>query len=209
MKNKIFNTFKIMLVLALLTAIRPVKAQSMQMHHQHSSAGKNMLLTLMDSMMVQMSKLPKATSPESDFIQQMIPHHEGAVAMAKYEIQHGKDFNMIQLARSILTEQTSEIQQMNLWLKQISATDKEMPSGYQQSMNQSMQTMMNTMPSNEQLTDIDHAFAAVMVPHHQAAVDMAKIILKYSGDQLITGFAKQLISLQQVEIEQMSLFLNK
>lgn len=207
MKNKMLNSLIMVLAVCFLAAIRPVTAQSMQMHHQHSQAGKNIFLTLMDSMMIKMSGLPKASCPESDFIQQMIPHHQCAIAMAKYEVEHGKDFNMIQLAKSILTEQTSEIQQMNLWLKQMPVTGKEIPSGYQQAMNQSMEAMMQNMPSNEQLTHTDQAFAAVMIPHHQAAVDMAKIVMKYSGDHLIAGFAKQLISSEQVEIEQMSLFL--
>src|SRR5471030_1266408 len=73
------------------------------MHHQYPNQSKNIYLLMMDTMMIQMDKVPPVTSPESDFLYQMIPHHEGAIAMAGYEIAHGQNFEMIQLAKSILT----------------------------------------------------------------------------------------------------------
>lgn len=162
---------------------------------------------MMDTMMVKMDDVPKVSSPESDFIWQMIPHHEGAIAMAKYEIGHGRDFMMIQLAKSILAEQTIDIQQMKLWVSNRPAAMGLVPIGYGPAMNQTMVSMMDSMPSNDALKDIDHAFAQVMIPHHQAAVDMAKVILKYSKDLQTTAFARQLISAEEIEIEQMSQFI--
>lgn len=144
---------------------------------------------------------------EADFITQMIAHHEGAIEMARYEILHGSSFEMIQLAKSILVEQTSEIQQMQLWLEKYSSDNKDTPQ-FHQYMNQTMEVMMQNMPVESTLTDIDKAFAKVMMPHHRAAIDMAKVVIKFSKDGQTNAFAKHIISSQQIEIEQMFLFAN-
>jgi uncharacterized protein (DUF305 family) len=135
----------------------------------------------------------------------MIPHHQGAIAMANYEIKFGKNFETIQLAKSIRTEQQYEIQLMQLWLKQSSGDQHGscLLDGFRLSMKKSMNQMMNDMPTDAQLQNVDKAFYRVMVPHHQAAVDMARAVLSYSTDQQTNFFARQIISSQEVEIEQM------
>jgi uncharacterized protein (DUF305 family) len=63
---------------------------------------------------------------DHDFAAMMIPHHEGAIEMAKAELSFGKDPTMRRLAQEILVDQKSEIDAMNLWLaKQSSTPPKE------------------------------------------------------------------------------------
>ena len=54
-------------------------------------------------------------------------------------------------------------------------------------------------------TNIDEQFVAMMVPHHQGAIDMAKVYLKYAKDKTLKAMAEQIISSQQKEIEEMKL----
>src|SRR6201993_297590 len=56
--------------------------------------------------------------PDHDFVTMMIPHHQGAIDMAKALLLFGKDPQMRRLAQEIVTDQQSEIQLMQLWLKQ-------------------------------------------------------------------------------------------
>ena len=56
--------------------------------------------------------------PDHDFVIMMIPHHQGAIDMAKALLLYGKDPQMRRLAQEIITDQQSEIQLMQLWLKQ-------------------------------------------------------------------------------------------
>jgi uncharacterized protein (DUF305 family) len=51
-----------------------------------------------------------------DFAANMLPHHIGAVDMAKVELEHGTDPELRALAQSIIDSQTKEIEFMKAWL---------------------------------------------------------------------------------------------
>ena len=55
-------------------------------------------------------------NPDADFAKSMIPHHQGAVEMAKIELQYGTDPQLRKLAEGIISAQESEIKFMNEWL---------------------------------------------------------------------------------------------
>ena len=58
----------------------------------------------------------KANEFDIEFLRQMIPHHEGAIEMAK-ALKAGNEYaDMQQLADSIIASQTAEVAQMKEWL---------------------------------------------------------------------------------------------
>ena len=68
------------------------------------------------SMMSGMSGVEYTGYADHDFVAHMIPHHEGAVAMAKVELKYGKDAKLRALAKEIIASQDKEIAFMKQWL---------------------------------------------------------------------------------------------
>jgi uncharacterized protein (DUF305 family) len=60
--------------------------------------------------------------------------------------------------------------------------------------------MMKDMSEPPYTGDADKDFVAHMIPHHQGAVDMAEIQLKYGKDPALKRLAKEIISAQHAEI---------
>jgi uncharacterized protein (DUF305 family) len=56
--------------------------------------------------------------PDVDFAQMMIPHHQGAVDMARSQLEHGKDPQLRQMAQKIIEDQEREIATLKEWLAQ-------------------------------------------------------------------------------------------
>ncbi|SBW08945.1 40-residue YVTN family beta-propeller repeat protein (fragment) [uncultured delta proteobacterium] len=55
--------------------------------------------------------------PDTAFVRGMIPHHQGAVAMAKIQLKYGKDPELRKMAQDIIAAQETEIRFMEDWLK--------------------------------------------------------------------------------------------
>lgn len=64
-----------------------------------------------------MAKVPPSGDADIDFVTGMILHHQGAIDMAKIEVEKGKDPEIKKLAQEIIKAQENEIEFMNKWLE--------------------------------------------------------------------------------------------
>jgi len=76
------------------------------------------LIASMDKMHMAMGAVVRSGSKDVDFVRLMLPHHQAAIDMAKTQLLYGKDPQMRRLAQEIITDQQSEIELMQRWLKQ-------------------------------------------------------------------------------------------
>src|SRR5215468_1313972 len=103
-----------------------------QTAHEHKSSTNGIEAGAFTALMAQaMDRMHKDMSivssgdPDRDFAAIMIPHHQGAVDMAKVELQFGKNPVLRRLAQGIIVEQLQEIEVMQRELQQLPAAPKE------------------------------------------------------------------------------------
>lgn len=72
-----------------------------------------------------------------------------------------------------------------------------------------MDKMHAAMSAQQYTGNADVDFAAGMIPHHQAAIDMAKTVLQYGKDPEIRKLAEAVVSAQEAEIKQLEDWLKK
>jgi uncharacterized protein (DUF305 family) len=80
---------------------------------------------------------------------------------------------------------------------------------FMQAMEASMKKMDRDMAAAPMNGDVDHDFATMMMPHHQGAIDMAKVELRYGKDPVMRRLAQEILVDQQSEIDAMQLWLTK
>ena len=194
--------------------------QAQSMHHMASAADTQSqsqpphimaYMDIMNKMHQAMSAGVQAKNADVGFAKGMIPHHEGAIAMAKVQLQYGKDAEMKALAQKIVDTQQSEIKYMQAWLAKnedsqpAASNAKEITQAYQQkAMGNHDAMMQGIMDANP-----DIAFAKGMIPHHQGAIDMATIEQTYGKNPAMLALAKQIKQAQTPEIKQMQDWLSK
>ena len=87
-------------------------------NHQSDDSDWSELIASMDKMHMAMGAVARSGNSDIDFVRLMIPHHQGAIDMAKTQLLYGKDPQMRRLAQEIITDQQLEIELMRRWLKQ-------------------------------------------------------------------------------------------
>lgn len=93
--------------------VEPVaEGDHMQMMDELDTLGLTMKQAGMD---MNMSELDGAKPFDRQFIDMMVPHHQGAIRMARVELKRGKDAQLREIASAIVKAQAKEIREMNAW----------------------------------------------------------------------------------------------
>ena len=165
---------------------------------------------LMHEMMENMMNIEKSGSADIDFLAGMIPHHQSAIEMSESYIDHDpQNADIKSLAQNIISVQQEEIATMNdliSSIKESGVTDTEKADAYQDEYTHIMHTSHSH--STNEYNSVDQAFADGMIEHHQMAIDMSNLILKYSDNEEVKTLAENIISAQEKEIQEMNDFLN-
>jgi uncharacterized protein (DUF305 family) len=144
------------------------------------------------------------------FIDGMIPHHEGAVVMAKEALNKSKRPEILKLANEIIKAQEKEIKELKQWRKSWYPKAPIEPQAWHPQMKhmmamspEQMKMMRMDMDLGAADTEFDLRFINAMIPHHEGAVIMAQDTLSKSKRLEIKKLATAIISSQKAEIKQM------
>ncbi len=160
-----------------------------------------------------------ANTIDAHFIEQMIPHHEDAITMAKLAQTRAQTPEVKQLAENIIESQGREITQMKAWYQEWFG--KVVPSGNQvmgqhgmmgssnNSMHMGMMGDETDITSLENAEDFDQEFVEQMIPHHQMAVMMAQMLKNGTDRPEMKQLADDIIAAQTSEIDQMRTWLKE
>lgn len=134
---------------------------------------------------------------EQSFMEQMVPHHQSAVAMADIALEKTERPEIRRLAGQIAAAQEGEIARMESWHEAWFGgemmPDMTGPHG-------SMDLDSLAGLSGE---EFDRAFLAMMIPHHASAITMAESVMMGSPRDDVATLADGIIAAQATEIGQM------
>lgn len=134
------------------------------------------------------------------------------IALAQSDAHHGSgstDATKPPVAAAMPDQCMSMMQMMDGMMgEQTSACMVAMPPASQAYM-RAMIGMRTPMMEAMQATDPDVGFVKGMIPHHQAAIDMARAALRFGSDQQTKTWAERIIAAQQAEIDEMREWLRR
>ena len=135
------------------------------------------------------------------FIDAMVPHHQGAIAMAQVALKNAEHEEIKELSRNIVSTQQTEIEELKA-IKKVEFGSSHVPMEMNQEQMRAMGTMMDPQALAEE-DPFDRAFIDAMIPHHQSAIVMAKVANQESENPRIKELAQNIMGAQKGEIEQM------
>jgi uncharacterized protein (DUF305 family) len=135
------------------------------------------------------------------FIDAMVPHHQGAIAMAEVALKNAEHEEIKELSRNIVSTQQSEIEELkSIKKEEFGTSNVPMEMSPQQMRGVGMMMDPKRLSKRE---PFDEAFIVAMIPHHRSAIQMAQVASKKSKIPEIKELAENIVSAQKREIEQM------
>lgn len=122
------------------------------------------------------------SSISGSFIRQMLPHHEAAIEMSRNLLRYTTNLGLQRIAGNIITEQTRSMEAMRQ-IARTCANTRNTPqsaSRYAHCVSQIVENMLAAMENAQAVNSIDLDFIAEMLPHHEGAVKMSRLALRFS-----------------------------
>jgi len=155
----------------------------------------------MAASMEKMETMKISGDPDYDFALMMIAHHQAAIDMSNVVIEKGVDLDLRAKAKDIKLTQAAEINDMEAYLRTRTDIDGvNLEKEQDAEMRSNMTEMMKGMHAVESKGNFDREYAEMMIPHHQAAINMSEQYLQKAKAVEMKKLAASIIDMQQQEI---------
>ncbi|HEY4522186.1 MAG TPA: DUF305 domain-containing protein [Candidatus Paceibacterota bacterium] len=138
---------------------------------------------------------------DQHFIVEMIPHHVGAIEMARVALERSKRPEIRTLAEGIIEAQTREIGDMTAWYEDWFGSAP--PAGGMGGMHMGSMEGDTAVLASVGDAQFDREFMEQMIPHHEMAIMMAQMLAAGTERREMSTLADQIITSQSLEIQMM------
>lgn len=166
---------------------------------------------ILNTMINDMTTADLTDSISHNFIVQMIPHHEGAVRMSENVLKFTDNTELIEIANSIIAEQTESISNMRNILDGCACvrnTTCEVRT-YQRNFSNISKLMFSAMSNAFSDCCVNCNFIREMIPHHAGAVRMSENALRFAVCPELRPVLENIITSQRQGIRRMKCLANR
>lgn len=164
---------------------------------------------ILDEMIAGMTDVKPSDSLSCYFIQQMIPHHMGAIEMSHNILQYTTWIPLQNIALNIIDEQCRSIENM----REIFSCCCEFSNSrqdlclYERNYRQISAAMFSQMQNACSANNINADFMLEMIPHHEGAIRMSQSLLRFAVCPHLVPVLEAIIQSQQKGVRQMERLL--
>jgi uncharacterized protein (DUF305 family) len=191
----------------------------MKIHRFACSAALTALLALSVAGASPALAAGKANTTDRAFVREMIPHHQMATEMAKMAKTDGKHAQIRRLASAIIKAQNAEIHTLQRIATGLGVKPAEMSMDGKMSeqtmrdlktlgLSEAESGMAMNMHDLHGAKPFDRMFIAMMIPHHQGAIRMARAELASGKHRRLRRIARNIVRDQAKEIRTMNAWRN-
>lgn len=169
-----------------------------------SSAGDRSMMAAMQSMKPVTARTKLTGDIDRDFMTMMIPHHDAGITMSQAQVRYGKYPQLRKMAAGDVKDQRKDNASMHQYLRGWHLTAKPVAAGSPSTAMLNDMREMDAATAHMKMTgNQDRDFIEMMIPHHEAAIEMARTEMQSGRDARVKKVAKGIFDGQSKDVKDM------
>lgn len=192
------------IVAVLAASLLASAASSAPVHPDRPSAGDRSMMAAMQSMKPVTARTKLTGDIDRDFMTMMIPHHDAGITMSQAQVRYGKHPQLRKMAAGDVKDQRKDNASMHQYLRGWRVATKPVASGSPSTAMLNDMREMDAATARMKMTgNQDRDFIEMMIPHHEAAIEMARTEMQSGRDARVKKVAKGIFDGQSKDVKDM------